>query len=776
MSRIDLSPPQTSDFSEKSDVYITHKQATIGLFGIRHHGPGSAAGLLQALQSFQPDCILIEGPADANDMLHWLSHPGLRAPIALLIYNPDTPNKAATFPFAHFSPEFQALQYGFAHNVPAEFFDLPQSNMMAADHPPQMPDGSVFTTLAKATGHRNYEQWWNVAFEQRQDSTEMFAAILELMTALRAESIANQSPDFEDNPSAKVAEQREAFMRRSVRTAVSNNKKRIAVVCGAWHTPALLDLENEAFDNRILANMPEIKLEMAWIPWTYSRLGSFSGYGAGIPSPGWYQHLWQMNQQQATPTESSVHWLTKVSNLLRAEDIDTSSAHVIETVRLADALAAMRDLPFPGLPELNEAVLTVMCSGNDTPMRLIHRKLTVGERMGLVPPDSPMVPLQRDLYRQQAELKLEPDPNPTTLHLDLRKELDLKRSHLLHRLSLLKIPWGEFKPIRRQTGTYQEMWKMQWRPDFAIRIVEANLWGNTIVDAASNFAQDMADKADRLPVLTKLLNEIILADLPEAVLHLMNRIEDEAALSSDVPHMMEALPPLARILRYGNVRNTDQDVVQHVVDGLMTRICIGLPSTCASLDDNAADEMVERLTAVHTTAHTLQNPKQLQTWQQTLMKLVHQDDLHGLLAGKVTRLLLDDRILSVEETAVRMEKALSFHSLTGANIEQLTQMAAWVDGFLKGSGLLLLHDKTLWELLDNWLTIMDSERFQNVLPLLRRTFSSFSEAERNQLNELIRPDGRKMERGVETAVRFNEAQADMVLPLAAQLLGLTKPK
>ncbi|KAA3655976.1 MAG: hypothetical protein DWQ04_32415, partial [Chloroflexi bacterium] len=388
MSRIDINS------SQKSDFYIDYQQSQIGLFGIRHHGPGSATGLLNALESFQPDIILIEGPADANEMLHWLSHPGLHPPVALLIYRPDAPNKSATFPFAHFSPEFQALQFGFKHNIPAQFFDLPQTNMMAFGHPPQMPDGKLFQTLAKAAGHRGYEQWWNLVIEQRQDSTDMFAAILELMQSLRLEA-AKQPVNYDDNPSARVAEQREAFMRQSIRTAVSTNKKRIAVVCGAWHTPALIHFENGTADQQILANMPTTEIDLAWIPWTYSRLGTFSGYGAGIPSPGWYQHLWEMNQQHATPTESSVHWLTKVSNLLRAEDIDTSSAHIIETVRLADALAAMRDLPFPGLPELNEAILTVICSGNDAPMRLIHSKLTVGERMGIVPPDTPMVPLHR---------------------------------------------------------------------------------------------------------------------------------------------------------------------------------------------------------------------------------------------------------------------------------------------------------------------------------------------------------------------------------------------
>jgi hypothetical protein len=44
------------------------------VFGIRHHGPGSARSLLRALDALRPDVLLIEGPPDAAGVL------GLAAP------------------------------------------------------------------------------------------------------------------------------------------------------------------------------------------------------------------------------------------------------------------------------------------------------------------------------------------------------------------------------------------------------------------------------------------------------------------------------------------------------------------------------------------------------------------------------------------------------------------------------------------------------------------------------------------------------------------------
>ncbi|MCC6603305.1 MAG: hypothetical protein IT327_08850 [Anaerolineae bacterium] len=740
------------------------------LFPIRHHGPGSARALLAALRELKPDAILVEGPADANEIIPWLGHEAMEPPIALLVYRPDKPEAAGSYPFAEFSPEFQALRYGVAHHIVTRFFDLPQAVMLATAARPMMPDTAVFNQLASLTGHRDYELWWNAAIEQRQNQTDLFAGILELMTAMRTAAEGTVAGELDEKTELphKLAQQREAHMRRAIRQARAEGCERIAVVCGAWHAPALCDLGTEAADDALLANLPGVAVETAWVPWTYGRISATTGYGAGIRAPGWYHHLWQMGQQQASPTQMSIHWLSHVAQLLRDQDLDASSAHIIEAVRLAESLAALRGLAAPGLPELNEATQTVLCFGDAAPMQLIHKRLIVGERMGAVPPDSPMIPLQRDLHQQQRRLRLRPEPEPTTLNLDLRSDSHRERSQLLHRLNLLKVPWGKITPIRGQSGTYQEVWQLAWKPEFVVRVIEAGVWGNTVVTAVTNFATDQANHAQDLPTLTHLLDQALLADLPELVLSLLERIEAQAAGSSDVPHMMDALLPLARVLRYGDVRQTNPELVRHVVDTLVTRICIGLPSTCASLDNDAAAEMLDRVTAVHTTIATQQNVNHLAAWEQTLRQLADQPGMHGLLAGKATRLLLDTAVFQPSEAALRLERVLSG---TAIDANQLSQMAFWIEGFLKGSGLLVLHDQTLWQLLDGWVMQLDAERFQTILPLLRRTFSTFSDAARQQLMDRVRY-GSASANQPSHAPTFDEAQADKVLPLVAKLLGI----
>ena len=98
---------------------------TVEVFGIRHHGPGSARSLAAALTDYQPDSVLIEGPADADPLLRWVLADGMTPPLALLAYAPDRPQTAAFWPYAAFSPEWQAMIYALRRDIEVGFCDLP---------------------------------------------------------------------------------------------------------------------------------------------------------------------------------------------------------------------------------------------------------------------------------------------------------------------------------------------------------------------------------------------------------------------------------------------------------------------------------------------------------------------------------------------------------------------------------------------------------------------------------------------------------------------------
>ena len=683
------------------------------VYGVRHHGPGSARSLRAALERQHPDVVLIEGPPEADSLVGLAADEQMQPPVALLGYVPGEPKTAAFWPFAVFSPEWQAIRYALEAGVPVRFCDLPAAHQLAMTEGrrPRVRIDPV-AELAAAAGYDDPERWWEDAVEH-VPGPAVFDAMAEAMDILR------EAGDF-DGQRDRV---REAHMRKVLRQAVKDGFAQIAVVCGAWHVPALRRLPPAAADDRLLRGLPRVKATITWVPWTYGRLSYDSGYGAGIRSPGWYDHLF------SSPGQPVERWLARAAAVLRDEGVPVSSAHVIESVRLADALAALRGRPLAGLEEVTEAARAVLCEGSDLLTELIQRRLVVGERLGAVPPQTPMVPLQRDLQDQQRHLRLRPEAAPRDVDLDLRKPTDLGRSRLLHRLTLLEVPWGAPQQGRtRNIGTFRESWQLTWRPELDLALIEASMWGSTVEAAAAQRARSIAAGTLALEELTALTERCLLADLGDALPAVLAAVRDRAALDTDVTHLMAALPALVRAARYGDVRGTDPARLGEVAIEMITRICAGLPGAMASLDEAAERELRERLDGVHSATGLLADGASRDRWLDTLERLAAGGRCPPLISGRLTRLLLDAGRINAGDAGERMSRELSAGVPPPA-------AAGWAEGFLAGSGLLLVHDGKLLALADAWLAGLNADAFAAVVPALRRTFGEFGPPERRAIGE-----------------------------------------
>ncbi len=627
---------------------------TVSLFGIRHHGPGSARALTSALAELRPDIVLVEGPPEADDLVALAKSPELEPPVALLAYptKADVMGQGASFwPFAVFSPEWQAIRYSVDHGVPLRFCDLPAAQMFALRAQPEPPDRlhvDPIGALAEAAGYDDAERWWDDVIEHRRDGAP-FEAIAEAMTAVRSTvTPVPDRPDFD--------EIREAYMRTVLRNVQKDGYERIAVVCGAWHVPALqAPLPTASADATMLRGLPKIPVAVTWVPWTHGRLAYAQGYGAGVASPGWYHHLF------TTADRIVERWLVDVAGVLRSEDLPVSSAHVIEATRLAETLAILRGRPVAGLSEVIEATRSVMCDGDEVRLDLVTRRLVVGDRLGTVPAETPSVPLVADLAAQQRRLKLAPEALAKNVDLDLRKPLDIDRSRLLHRLLLLGVAWGRpADASRRGKGTFWESWQLEWAPELAVDLITAGVHGTTVVTAASAKAIETAESASTLAAVTGVVEQCLLADLPDALDPVLRALDVKVALDVDVTHLMDSLPALARSTRYGDVRGTDTAALGGVVTGLVTRICVGLPAALVGLDDAAAVAMRTRIDATHAALNLLEDAGELRTaWLDTVAQVSDRDDLHGLIAGRLCRLLRDETRLDADGVALRMARTVS---------------------------------------------------------------------------------------------------------------------
>ena len=698
---------------------VTSPEVTqLHLLGVRHHGPGSARSVRRALDEVRPSLVLIESPADTEAALAWIGHPELVPPVAMLGYVVARPERAVFAPLASFSPEWQAAAWANDHGVPVRAIDLPLALTLAqgaGDDEPELFDAGHSTIdplaeLAAAAGEPDAERWWDDLVEHRGDGPAVFGAVAEAMAAVRAGTL---TPPGE--------QRREAHMRRAIRAALAATDGPIAVIAGAWHVPVLDPGHTTASADAVtLRSRPKTKVAVTWVPWTNRRLGRADGYGAGVPSPGWYAHIFQH------PGPNGVaRFFVDAAHTLRCRGLPASPDHVIGASRLASSLAVLRQRPRAGLAEVLDAADAVFGG-----LSIVRDTLVVGDAIGAVPPDAPQVPLARDLAAAARSARLTPSPTTSTVELDLRTPNGGRRSRLLHRLRALGVDWGTLTEGRGSSGTFREAWSLRWDPELSVRLVERAGHGTTVVAAATWVLVERAVAADRLADATVVVERALLADLPAALTPAVDALGRLAATAPDVAELMDSLVPLAGAHRYGDVRGTDAVGLRVVFDELVVRVLAGMERAARGLDDESAGAMVERMSTVQAALGVVDHPARQRGLPEVLGHLADDRRTHGSVQGRATRLLHDGGGWTTAAVEARLGRALSGGTPAATG-------AAFVEGFLAGSGTVLVHDDQLLGAVDGWMASLTTDAFEEIVALLRRTFGGFEPAERRQLGHLL---------------------------------------
>ena len=744
------------------------------VYGIRHHGPGSARAVLRALERDRPDAVAIEMPADLQPLLADVGDAGLVPPVALVAYNPKAVKQALYYPLARFSPEWVAMRWAAERDVPLHAIDLPGPLMLAPmlDATSKREGSRAMRVdplgeLARIAGYTDRERWWERTFELSSGHPDVFAAVSSMIAALR-----------EAHPAATDAEcrLREMHMARSLLAIERAGAERIAVVCGAWHAPVLAKAERKKTARGYAAakrGRKGPKLDHTWIPWTYERLRTGAGYGAGVASPVWYELLFD------EPREAALEYLTRMARELRAEGHPASTAQVVDAVELLEQLLALRGLALPGIDEIGEAALGALADGSEARLALVRRRVESLGTTGQVPASFANLPLQRDLEAQLKAVRLgKPyrDMEPVEKNLDLRKPAHLAASQLLTQLLLLGIPFGERNEAAQGAkGTFRETWRLHWKPDFALSLLGAQTYGPTVREAATGALRHRLDTDDELVALTRAVDLAVLAGLFDELDEIARRIADKAAATVDVWLIAAALPPLLQVSRYSSLRVRDTRPLTDLVARLVPQLAAGLAQACSQLDDEAAYSGFTTLKRLQPYLSLLERADLRGLWLAAVTRVAYGANTHPLLAGFALRTLADAGQLALSAGFDEPSPlAKAFGAMLGTGV-RLRESALFVEGFLYSSGLVLVHQPAVFALLDDWITRLEVEDFREILPALKRTFSQFPTNERRKLSALSRRLRKPSDAGDEDKLDPTPNQGDGEQVLAKALRGWLAP-
>ncbi|MDR2400644.1 MAG: DUF5682 family protein [Deferribacteraceae bacterium] len=732
----------------------------VRLFGIRHLSAGGAWHIRRFLDKTKPDIVLIENPSDAEHLIEGLTGLGVKMPVAILCYTVQLPVHSIVYPFASYSPEYQSMLWAKDNKKSVRFIDLP-SNIKAplyrleeelhireasgGESSPERIAGiefyryrkGLYETAAKLGGEDDYDAYWERHFEHNLETDSYLRSV-----ALHSAEMRRLSEGWEKEVeplSFSVNALRESYMKRQIGEAVKDGylPEKIVAVLGAYHLTGVMNAE--PMSNEELASLPRLETKMTLMPYTYYRLSTFSGYGAGNYAPYYYELMYKAMQTGDLETLPS-RYIAALSAIHRKKQGYSSTATAIEAVRLARSIQFMHGGLLPTLKDLHDSAVATMAEGSFAEIAETFASLDVGLHVGELPEGVSQTPIQDDMNRFLKKLKLERFKTPVAqdLELDLRENLkvkgeesaflDLERSIFLNRLDVLDIGFAKQTASRQESATWREKWVLCWTPEVEIRLVESVLYGDTAEVAASYIIKEKLEKAGDVAEVAKLVSVACECNLKSSVLDAIKKLQALASETESFTASAQAAREMSFLVKYGSIRRFDTEAVIPILQQLFLKGALLLYGA-SSCDYKTASDIADNMAAMHYITRE-QESVQDAIWLKQLKLLAFSDEKNPLLSGFAFSILLERGEITESELSREVSRRLSAGNTPEAG-------AAWFEGLARRNRYLLLSRIFLWKQLDEYIDGLDDDEYKVAMLSLRRAFSCFEAREKTGICEIL---------------------------------------
>jgi hypothetical protein len=540
--------------------------------GVRHHSPACARLAERAVEEARPRYVLVEGPSDINDRIGelFLEH---RLPVAVFSYSMGPLGPSSSWsPFCDYSPEWVALRAAERAGATPLFIDLPAWHGAFAGVKNRYSDrraraGDGVAALCEKLGLPDSDALWDHLFEQPMPLSELDARLSAYFRGLR-----------EAEPDEAEENAREAFMARWIAWAMADCEARggdVVVVCGGFHAPALERLWKEV-PAEIAAERPSVPEEAPaaggstearrsyLVPYSFYRLDSFVGYESGMPSPAYYQAVWEEGPEAAGEAMlfAAIERLRLKKQLVSPADAIAAStcSQALRILRGHAALArtdVLDGLAGALVKEALEAPLPWTRRGKilprTDPMIVEIVAAFSGERTGELAADTPRPPLVLDAIAQIEAAGIPYSIAASTIQVPITDPDGLQKSRVLHRLRVLAVPgisrvrapsWG------RSGASLSEVWSVKRALDADAALIEASAYGATLEAAAAGRIEELLLHARDIGSVAGLLFEAALIGVSGLAARLLREIEQAAWSEPSFAAIGRALSHLIALFRH----------------------------------------------------------------------------------------------------------------------------------------------------------------------------------------------------------------------------------
>ncbi|PWD51616.1 hypothetical protein C8046_14140 [Serinibacter arcticus] len=786
----------------------------IHLAGIRHHSPRCARAVGRLIEEVRPAVVLIEGPDDLDPLLPALAHPDTVPPVALLTLRGEGAGAvSALYPLASFSPEWVAVRTASALGVPVHLVDLPWSGRAGeADEVEPGPGGEggadegrpddvallrrtlqseryfahsrTLAELARRFGCRDHDELWEHLFEIARDpggeaAPGSHAVVLDDVFVWAALS----RLDYEvEVLAAEGSLAREHRMLEHVERWRGQVDGPIVVVTGAFHTLALVEALADLPGGELVrtartgtARPRAAGTEPGWlIRYTLDQLDGLRGYGAGMPSPGFHQRVWDAADPGVVARDVLLDLAADANASGQLDRIGTAS--LTQAVLQAERLADLREHAWPGRTDVLDAVVSCLTQGEVPPaLRESLGRVLGGTRLGELPSDLPQPPLVAAARRRAEQLRfVVADAQPRTTSLDVYRQPGARsRSRYLALMTLLGTGFARLlSGPRYASGTdvhlLRETWEYAWTPGVETRLVGLIELGSTPEEAATALLARRADAltaADSPPSpreLAALVTDAAQAGLAALVPPLLARVREAMETTADLGALADAGAVLLRAwsarehLDLGDSAGALLGVIDEALLGSGHRLA--LLGSCAPEEEAAAIGAVvgvRRLVLERGRADG--STRAAEAVLPTLTRMRDDVDTAAGVRGALLALAVTDGELPDAELASAVGTALAPGADPGVGVRLL-------EGVMTVAPELVVRDRGLLGVLDRRLGSLEDEQFLTLLPDLRRSFARLRPIDTDRLaRHVAEATGVRVE---ELAARLETSEADLALGTA----------
>ncbi|MBD3351354.1 MAG: hypothetical protein GF364_07685 [Candidatus Lokiarchaeota archaeon] len=756
-------------------------------FPVRHHSIASSYALLRLLSQFQPEIIFLEAPADRESFIQFITDAETHLPIAMVDHFKDdknllglngilTPDKdiaakyMAWYPFLEYSPEYIAMLYSVYKKIPIIFIDAPymntveiktntlrnlqlgkpniKSKVKPSSHKPDLKkieeqelfkQSNFFKKFCEFYSVKDLDDAWDLLFEigVQFRSWEEYREIMLLYCLSVRETIPKNGSDLD------ITEFREKYMAAMIKKHLNDKnikEKEALVVTGGLHSSVLY--RTKAID---LNQVKKFQSVTELIPFSFKRLSSLSGYGAGNRAPEFYQKIWDKlilsnEENNQYFTEVVLQYCIDIINNSRFEGDLFSSADSIAAFQSAQMLASLRFRPEPNVTDLFDALVLCCVKGDPEKENIAFKnriiKTCIGFHLGRLPSSYQQLGLIQDFKQRLAQFEIELIDDPQEFKLDLQKAEDQSLSILfwqIHSLDtgVLQLTEGVGKNIMN-VDIYHEFWKLVWNPELNVKLGEKSNLGSTVEEAALTVLKDeLMKNRKNSEFCAKSLIQCIRMDLIKQFSDIKSVLDQALTDDRNFFQLTGAFKLLLLIRKILEIQKKGLvPIINQLIKKNFLSICSQIPNV-ANPPDDRKDQLAKDLKSIVNATIT--------EYKLKLNRTVFEGALNSAYLysndGRVSGCLLGARYMidQIDVQTIKME----IIAMTKNVLEIQLKIGQFIRGLIEMCQAKIIFEREFFKIVISVVENIDWDLFMTVLPGLKSAFSQLSARDFDEILEKI---------------------------------------